>query len=523
MIPHRLTHLLWPLLVMLLLPLPGRAAMQVDSCPIAREMTVKGIDLFEAQKDKGLDALQRAYELCPTDLSVAYNYGLALYLADQKSEASDVWRATSRLFPDHLKTHANLAWVSFELGDDELSHILAFKSLSKYPQNMALIHTKLYSLFRLGRYLEAFDWLTRDRPPGVRGKKWYDQSISYVVETLWRVFRKGDRQNAVSRSVMMVKDYPEEPGLMAAKEQIVTAFVDPDAEVPFQQPLPHEIWPKKGPVDDEKEMLDDLVAVQPELEQWEKRSDAFALIIGITHYKRMQGRQYASRDAHMVRKLLAKRSIIPDDERHVRFRLDAQVTRASLADDLAWLVRQARLNPNAAILFYYSGHGITLTDAQNHPVPHLLPYDLAIDQISEKNTVSLGPIQKELSALPNKEIALVLETCFAGPTACGWGTQAHQSPPLESAHLGPKPMWAIAPVSEQAHHYFDNGRHGALTYFLGRALLGDADGQRDRADGWIDMDEAFRFIQQQYQAMKWPEPLLGKDSSFRISKGGGSR
>lgn len=507
-----------------LTPSPTRAAMQVDSCPVAREMTVKGIDLFEVQKDKGLDALQRAYDLCPTDLSVAYNFGLALYLAERKAEASDIWRTSSRFFPDHLKTLANLAWVSFELGDDETSHILAFKSLAKYPSDMALIHTKLYSLFRLSRYLEAFDWLTRERPPGVRGKKWYDQSVSYVVESLWRVFRKGDKQNAVSRAVMMVKDYPEEAGLMAAKEEMVRAFVDPDAEVPFRMALPHEIWPKSGPVDDEREMLDDLVAIQPQLAKWEKRGDAYALIIGITHYKWMQGRQYAQRDAHLMRDLLASRSVIPGDEGHMRVRLDAQVTRASLSDDLAWLVRQAKLNPNAAIFFFFAGHGVTQPDKTGAPGLLLFPYDMPFQGGFTDVAVDFRPVQAQLQSLPNKEVVAVLETCLISQEACGWGSDKEINPRMGELFTG-KPMWAVTALDEKSTQYYDNGRHGALSYYLVRGLLGEADGSRDgRRDDWVDLDEAFHFIKANYKRHGWSAPLLSMGNSFyRLSKGGGSR
>ncbi|MBF0322593.1 MAG: hypothetical protein HQL62_06580, partial [Magnetococcales bacterium] len=279
-------------------------AADVSSCPVARELAAKSIDLYTNQPEKGLQGLERAHAECPGDLAVGYNLGLGHYLHNRKEDARDVWQKTHEKFPEHLKTHANLAWVYFDLGDDESAHIEAFKGLDRFKNNLSLAHTKIYSLFRMGRYMEAYDWLYRAHLEGVRAQTWRDQAVRYVVETLWRKFRRGEGMEAVKQMVsQVIKEYPGEPAFVEAKDRLVAAELDPDAEVPFSIALPHEAWARSGDVDDHRHVLDDFIAALPPLEKWQKRADAYGVFVGISQYKKVRGRHFADRDASNMRTL----------------------------------------------------------------------------------------------------------------------------------------------------------------------------------------------------------------------------
>ncbi|MBF0589929.1 MAG: hypothetical protein HQL53_12455, partial [Magnetococcales bacterium] len=202
-----------------------------DACPVAREMAIKGIDFLDVlhlsrEHDIGLRALERAVVMCPTDPAIRYNLALAFYQSNRKEAAKKEWKQVVDAHPNHVKALANLAWVNFDLGHDETAHNLAFHALkrNRFPKNLSLAHTFVVSLFRMGRYLEAYDWLTRANLPSIRAAKWKRQSAEFVVETLWHRFRRGERFTAIREAVnLLIREYPTELLFIRAKDQLVMA------------------------------------------------------------------------------------------------------------------------------------------------------------------------------------------------------------------------------------------------------------------------------------------------------------
>ncbi|MBF0153801.1 MAG: caspase family protein [Magnetococcales bacterium] len=525
---------LWAAVVMLVcLPETGGRGVAADlsSCPVARELASKSIDLFTNQPEKGLQGLERAYAECPTDLAVGYNLGLGYYLSNRREEARDTWKKTHEKFPDHVKTHANLAWVYFDLGDDESAHIEAFKGLERNKNNLSLAHTKVYSLFRMGRYMEAYDWLYRAHLEGVRAQTWRDQAVRYVVETSWRKFRRGEGLEAVRKMVsQVVKEYPGEPAFVEAKDRLVTAELDPDAEVPFSIALPHEAWAKKGDVDDQRHVLDEFIAAQPPLEKWQKRVDAYGVFVGISQYKKVRGRHFADRDANNMRTLLTRRGQLIDDDEHVRVRINEEATLPKLRNDLDWLVQQGRLNPNAMLVFYYSGHGAPGYNADQTQVTDafLVPVETTGEGIDADNAISLMTLKETLEKLPNQEIALLIDTCFNGSEVCAV-RQPFAGPQPSTQLFASQKAWGVAAATGDADIY-GPGRQRAFTYYLLKGMLGEADvgdestGRGSGRNGWIDLTEAFNYTQEQIR-LNYPDtyPYLSTPARIRLVRAGGEK
>lgn len=507
-----------PLLLLAVTPPALGGVLELDSCPLAREMALQGINLFDLQQKKGVEALTQAWKLCPQDLAVGFNLALARYLSGDLAGARETWDKVHKAFPDHLSTHVNLAWVNFELGDDEAAHILAFRGLDKYPGNMNLAHTKLVALFRLGRYLEAYDWLTRANLPGVRAAKWREQAVSYVVETLWRQFRRGERQQSVTHLVTLAEDYPQEEALLIAKERMVRAMVDPDAEIPYPMALPDESWEKRGGVDEEQEVLDSLVATVPPLQAWEKKESAYGLVVGIQRYRYFKGRPFADRDAANIHALLQRRGFFIPDDKHLRLRVNEAATRQTLQQDVAWLIRQGQLNPNAMLLLYFAGH-LQVSGEEKDVL--LVPVDAADDSGMRDQALSLGGLVRDLSALPNQEVAVILESCL-NRTECAVNPGLVKEMTVGPEFFPPGKNWMIAALNQSARSY-GPGRQGAFTYFLMQGLLGRGDGETGKpANGWVDLLEAFTYAKKELTAHKIDQdPWLSQYQPFRLTAAGG--
>jgi tetratricopeptide (TPR) repeat protein len=498
-------------------------AVQTDPCPVALEMAAKGMDLFEAQPEKGIAALQQAYDRCPSQLEIGYNLALAQVLAGRPEPARLLWSQLLQHHPDHLKTLANLAWAEFEAGHDEEALKLALRGLKQFPGELALVHTQMMALFRLGHYLDAYDMLYRSGLEGIKPRVWRDQAAGYVVEDLWQQFRRGDTLEAVRKSVaILIREYPEEAQFARAKDQLVSAAVDRDAEVPFENALPHQIWPKKGPVDEQKLSLDELIRTMPVLAEWKKRPEAFAVIIGVRRYKNMPPRPFADRDAENVYQLLTRRGLFYGDDMHVRLRTNDEATLTVIEQDLDWLVNQGKKHPNAVLFLYYAGHGAPWQDRDGL----LLPVDIDPLRATAETGYALSRLKTALAGLPGKEIGVVLESCFSDSPAC---RNSRLSPAQRigpaSGHMG-TPMafgggkaWAVAAVHDHAPPYLP-AQQSAFSYFLLRGLLGDADGLLDgQRDGWVDLAEGVSYASQQLGRNKsGNDPLLTVPARLRLTR-----
>ena len=502
-------------------------------CEVAREIAIKGVFIYDHDAKQGVTALEKANEMCPSEFGIGFNLGLAYYLAGDLKDAAESWETSHVVLPDHEKTLANLAWVRFELGKDREAHELAAEGFARYPNNWPLAHTNVFSLFRLGRYLEAYDWLNRSGLTGIQADQWMQQAATYVVETQWRKFREKKQIQAIRDAVnLLVKWYPEESLFVEAKDRLLLAHLDENAEVPYPIDLPHETWKKTGNVDDQSVVLDDRIKAVPSLADWQQRGDAFAVFVGISRYSRLRARHFADRDASNMRQLLVGRGLFKDDVDHVRLRLNQEATRETLVSDLEWLTRQGQLNPNAMLIFYFSGLGVSWSSGQAATLDDalLIPVEARMTEISPQTTLSVGQLKSALEKLPNQNIMVVLDTCFNSSEECAvYDTGGHipQNNPAVSAapsqtFFASKHAWIVAALQKGAKLY-GPGRQGELTYLLLKGMLGEGDGaDGSPPDGWVDLNEAFSFAKKRVSSQE-SDLFLSQPAKIRLTKTAGEK
>ncbi|MBF0097776.1 MAG: caspase family protein [Magnetococcales bacterium] len=518
-----------------------------NPCVVAREMAIKGIAIYERDVDQGIAALNSAVSLCSTDPGISFNLGLAYYMSGNAERAEAVWD-TLYIMPsaseasNREKAVANLAWLKFELGKDKESLQIANEALQLFPGNWSLAHSKLYALFRLGRYLEAYDWLTRAGFSGVRATQWQNQAAEYVVETLWRKFReclspkKGkpcehDGQlPAVRQAInLLIKEYPSDTHFIEAKDRLLSAYLDKEADQPYPIDLPHETWKKSGVMDDHSPLLDDHIQALPPIASWEKRDDAYAVIVGVNRYQYLRARHFADRDARHLQRMLVQRGIFKNDVEHVRLRVDQEANLSTIRDDLRWLVRQGQLNPGAVLLFYFAGWGTPQGIDGTFGDALLLPAESHPDAISPQAAISLSALQESLNTIKGAQVAVVLDSCFNDHPDCsvqvragaGAGERSISPPGLAATgeFFQGRAAWLVSSLHKQSGLH-GPGRQGHLTYFLLKGLLGEAEGVGASADGWVDLAELQIYLQKQ---MPDSDLFLSKPLKMRLTKSKGER
>ncbi|MBF0358547.1 MAG: caspase family protein [Magnetococcales bacterium] len=501
-------------------------AAQTSQCTVAREITQKAVELIVDQEEKGLKALFRARKACMTDLGIGYNLGLALYHAGRLEEARDLWQTIHSAHPNDYKTMTNLAWLKFELGDDEGAHILSFDGLLKFPDSVALAHTKVYSLFRLGRYLEAYDWMNGTKLQTPRLKEWKDMAASFVSETLWQQFLSGGQLKALRQSVnFLIKEYPAEKMFSKTKDQLIMAAIDPDAERPYPVFLPHQVWPKNGDIDNRRDQLDEHLKTFPSLHHWRKREDAYAVIVGITGYRRLPARYFGARDAQNMETLLTRRGDFENDVQHVKMRLNREATLKNINHDLNWIITKGKTHPNAKLFIYLAGLGFSWKGGED---ALFIPYDAFRNKISPETTLSLRKLKDALDKLQNREIIVVVDACFGNNGTCGPDDTISANEIRPQLFSGGKALWAVSAINGPAKVH-RSGRQGAFTYFLIKGFLGAADGSqagrsKGETDGWVSMTEAFHYARLQQEAHDLEsDSFLSVADNIRITRIGGEK
>ncbi len=136
----------------------------------------------------------------------------------------------------------------------------------------------------------------------------------------------------------------------------------------------------------------------------------YALIIGNEDYS-MTGANaeinvpYAVNDAMVFREYCIRTFGVPDNQ----IKVVPNATAGMMHEQLDWLVNMASTDPEAELIFYYSGHG---NNDEATKEPYLLPVDITGKNI--RLGISLAELYKELATYPVKGAYVFLDACFSG-------------------------------------------------------------------------------------------------------------
>jgi hypothetical protein len=208
----------------------------------------------------------------------------------------------------------------------------------------------------------------------------------------------------------------------------------------------------------------------------------FLVSIGIGAYRDSQipARKYASLDAEMLANYLQSLGGIP--AANVRLLQDWKALRPDIDEALLdWL--PPHVTKDAVVIVYFAGHAM----ANQAGDVFLVPYEGSLTSASR--LYPLKDLESALSRLKAKHTMLIFD-----------GTVSRLSHDPKSKNLSPR--WdpsggtTIRLVSTDGLHRGledDKHRHGLFTYYLLRALRGDADLNRD---GQVTLGEVTGYVSQ---------------------------
>ncbi len=113
----------------------------------------------------------------------------------------------------------------------------------------------------------------------------------------------------------------------------------------------------------------------------------YALLIGVGKCKYSNwSLPVTVKDVQAIKSFLTKPDLCGyiDNENYLRVLCNEQATKQNILENLKWLQQQAKNDPDATILVYYSGHGWLDKSTQNY---YLIPHDTS-------------PVKRQKTALP---------------------------------------------------------------------------------------------------------------------------
>ena len=194
----------------------------------------------------------------------------------------------------------------------------------------------------------------------------------------------------------------------------------------------------------------------------------YALIIGNEDYS-MTGANaeinvpYAVNDAIVFREYCVRTFGVPDGQ----IKMIPNATAGMMHEQLDWLVNMASTDPEAELIFYYSGHG---NNDEATKEPYLLPVDITGKNI--RLGISLADLYKRLATYPVKGAYFFLDACFSGgyksaaPLIAQKGVRVVPKIGVPQGHT----MSFSSSSGDQTSSVYHDKKQGYYTYFLIKAI-----------------------------------------------------
>ena len=205
----------------------------------------------------------------------------------------------------------------------------------------------------------------------------------------------------------------------------------------------------------------------------------YALIIGNEDYS-MTGANaeinvpYAVNDAMVFREYCVRTFGVPDNQ----IKVVPNATAGMMHEQLDWLVNMASTDPEAELIFYYSGHG---NNDEATKEPYLLPVDITGKNI--RLGISLTELYRELATYPVKGAYVFLDACFSGGYKSAAALLAQKGVrvvPKVGLPQG-KTLSFSSSSGDQTSSVYHDKKQGYYTYFLIKTIK-DARGDLSMKD-----------------------------------------
>jgi uncharacterized caspase-like protein len=215
----------------------------------------------------------------------------------------------------------------------------------------------------------------------------------------------------------------------------------------------------------------------------------WGLIIGIEDYAHLPNVDYARKDALILKEYFIKVLGVPEE--NIISLIDSDATKARLEGYLKEYI-PSNVGQDSTLYVYFAGHG---APGKKKGEPFIIPYD-GDTRFIEQTGYKLVNFYKDLNNLKVQKVYVFLDSCFSGVAARAAEMLVKGARPalVHVKDVSP-PSGSIvsfaAASSGQISNAYPEKEHGLFTYFLLRALNGEADSDDD---GWTSVKEMYGYV-----------------------------
>lgn len=264
-----------------------------------------------------------------------------------------------------------------------------------------------------------------------------------------------------------------EPAVASPGQWAVNIFIDDE----LIESKPFHIKAFNDPL-----MLPQGVSAKPYPKDW-------GIIIGIEDYNRLPNVEYARKDALVVRDYFIRVLGVPEE--NIISMIDHEATKARIEGYIKSYIPK-NVSRDSNLYVYFAGHGMP---GIRRGEPYLVPYD-ADTRFIEQTGYKLISFYQDLHKIKVKHVYVFLDSCFSGVASRAAQLLIKGSrPALVHVEKVPVPSNSIislnATSSGQISNSYREKEHGLFTYYLLRAMKGEAD---VNDDGWSSVKEVFAYV-----------------------------
>lgn len=227
-----------------------------------------------------------------------------------------------------------------------------------------------------------------------------------------------------------------------------------------------------------------------------KRSNIWAVVIGINTYPHIRRLKYAVDDALLFSEYLVKYTHIPQE--NVTLLSDHEATLTQIRSTLGTRLKSVAGKDDMVIIFF-AGHGATEKDVMSPDgdglEKYLLPYDANPEDLYA-TALPMREISHIFKRIQAERLVFIADSCYSGAsggrTIDITGTRANISDGfMDRVAAGKGRIIMTASGANEVSAENDHLGHGVFTYYLVEGLKGKADAD---GDGLITVDEAYLYV-----------------------------
>jgi tetratricopeptide (TPR) repeat protein len=415
---------------------------------------------YAASEARAYRNYEIAIELCPGFIRPYELMGNIHRKQGRAEKAIELFSRAAELGTTNYKLYYLLARLLFENGDLDEANRNIKKSLSiraDYPKALKLNREIQKAIDKEGPKIILYEPSTRR---GMKIIKTYENLTVRGIATdksgvAWVKVNK--LEAPLDEHGNFLKDIPIRPGINTIRVEAADSLGN-RAHISID-------------IEGEKYVLPPLTRVESATQRQALYGKSFAVVIGINHYEKWPGLEFAVADANAVKNTLEKTGF--DD---ITLIMDKAATQRRILTELFQRLPE-KVARNDRVLFYFAGHGQTEDLPGGGKKGYIVPVDAETDSYAS-TAVSMAQIRSLSSRIAAKHIFYVMDCCYSG---LGLNRSAGVWPGISDYLRKVSAMRVVQIITAggQGEQVQERAGHGLFTSFFLEAIEGKADMNMD--------------------------------------------